>query len=422
MKKGSIEKFLTDEIEHYINYRRLANNIFPEKWVDDQDELIRLAACLSEDKAINLMNVSVNKLKILLKRDDNLFMWESDCEDEPLVIYEMGYLFRIINKELKNIGKPDLGLCLGYTVLHLLGALRVYKYLEEHPNSKDALYVKWGKELEQYEDTIDHFQNAKDSLAKKVRVIFRKKKGYDLSEDRYLKNDYQIQVVRDKPIDPLDFSIYELANNKFPDSIEDSILAAARGGADYLPDDLAFDLLNLRESHKVEYALVIRDKLRDKEKEIIALRELVNQKKEKPEKLEKAVRKYNNFFRRDVSLNDSENEDQFDENKGVDFESNIMIEYFIRDTDAHSIKENTKRKLCLELINWEKKQPKQSHLKRNVVEYIIRYLNNPPEDNENIFKVTYVADALGTDPKEIRRIFNEMSESIPSLKELILSS
>ncbi len=69
---------------------------------------------------------------------------------------------------------------------------------------------------------------------------------------------------------------------------------------------------------------------------------------------------------------------------------------------------------------WTDEQHKQAKLARKTVNYIVKNLNKDMDEDElkAIFRVTTIAESLGTERKEIRRIYNKIIEDNPSLKDL----
>lgn len=101
--------------------------------------------------------------------------------------------------------------------------------------------------------------------------------------------------------------------------------------------------------------------------------------------------------------------------------SNEKVEYLSIDSDApdeKTLKEDSREKICIELRNWGNSQPRNAHLAKNLVEYVIREIDNPSEDSEEVLKITKMADALGCDKKEIRRILKKIKVDLPILRNL----
>jgi len=146
-------------------------------------------------------------------------------------------------------------------------------------------------------------------------------------------------------------------------------------------------------------------------------KEYLEQKEEVPEELRNYLEYHHNYKTHTIIHTDIHTEHyELDKNEII-VECNIDFENYVNEYNREG-----KREIVKLLEQWSGKQPKQAELARKTVDYIVRNLNKDMDEDEikTIFRVTTIAESLGTEHKEIRSIFNKLKEDTPSLKDLLV--
>jgi len=172
--------------------------------------------------------------------------------------------------------------------------------------------------------------------------------------------------------------------------------------------DVRMDFLTVKENESRENYGKTQSEYREYGKKRKEEKEYVEQRKEVPEELKNYLEYHHNYKTHPIiSTGNDSNE--------IIQEYNTDLENYVND---HNREE--KREIIKLLEQWTDEQPQQAKLARKTVNYIVKNLNKDMDEDElkAIFRVTTIAESLGTERKEIRRIYNKIIEDNPSLKDL----
>ena len=186
------------------------------------------------------------------------------------------------------------------------------------------------------------------------------------------------------------------------DSFEDSALSVLGNNGDInnIMHDVRMDFLTVKENESRENYGKTQSKYKDYDNKLKEEKEYLEQGKEVPEELRNYLEYHHNYKTRTIGYD------------SLDYDE---INKYISNRED-------KREIIKLLEQWTDKQPKQAILARKTVDYIVKSLNTYMDEAElkTIFRVTNIAESLGTEHKEIRRIFKKIKEDTPSLKDLLV--
>jgi len=163
---------------------------FPDEFILNENDIINKFVNLPVKQYIDIFLASSFTIQYIsntdIKPKSSILKIYSIEKLEELYIWNNPLINKIKKAEVEKLNNElelngELGLSLGYNILHVLSERSVYYHLNKNPQNYDALIVRYSDELEKYPspDGKNYIEESINKLTRYVKNIYKKDSGRD---------------------------------------------------------------------------------------------------------------------------------------------------------------------------------------------------------------------------------------------------